>query len=56
MRCIVLLFLILSAFSHAQKTVSFVGIDSASYVQFQNNDYRSLKKTTKKALREKVDF
>jgi hypothetical protein len=56
MRYLVLIFLILSAFSHAQKTVSFAGIDSASYVQFINNDYLALKKTTKKALREKVDF
>jgi len=41
---------------NAQETMSYTQIDSASYVDFMNNDFKKLKKTGRIAKKEKVDF
>lgn len=40
----------------AQTTLNYYSVDSASYVQFVNKDYKSLWQTGKKALKQEVDF
>ena len=40
----------------SQKDLSYASIDSASYVEFLRNDFKAIKATGKKALKEGIDF
>lgn len=56
MRKIIFIVFFISTCSFAQESVSYTEIDSASYVDYMNNDLKKIKKTGKKALRRNVDF
>ena len=48
--------MLISSVSKAQETVSFYSIDSASYVEYMNNDFKQIKETGKAALKEGLDY
>ena len=56
MRYLILVMLICSTKSFAQNTISYASADSASYVEYLRNDFKAIKETGKKALKEGIDF
>lgn len=50
------MFLLVSGLGTAQETVSFNQVDSASYVEYMNNDLKKIKETGKVALAEGMDY
>ena len=53
---IVLFFFFCVSNLFSQKNISYASIDSASYVEYLRNDFKAIKETGKRALKEGVDF
>ena len=56
MRFLILFILIISNVTFSQETVSYSSIDSLSYSEYLKNDFKALKETGRKALKEGIDF
>ena len=53
---IIVFFFLLVGNSFSQNTVSYASVDSASYVEYVRNDFKAIKETGKRALKEGIDF
>ena len=53
---IVLFFFFCVSNLFSQKNISYASVDSASYVEYLRNDFKAIKETGKRALKEGVDF
>lgn len=56
MRKIIFILLLFSNIANAQEQVSYAEIDSATYADYMKNDFKKIRKTGRKALRNSVDF
>lgn len=55
MRFLTIIFIFISSVSSGQE-LTFKGVDSTTYFQFNDHQYSELKKTGKEALHQKIDF
>jgi hypothetical protein len=56
MRYLIVFILIISNVTFSQEMVSYSSIDSLSYSEYLKNDFKALKETSRKALKEGIDF
>ncbi len=53
---VIIFFYFFVQISFSQKNISYSSVDSASYVEYLRNDFKAIKETGKKALKEGIDF
>ena len=56
MHKIILFFVLITGFSFSQEEVSYASVDSATYEDFMKSDFKAVRKTKRKANKEKIDF